>query len=297
MQPLVFHPINSITQNQVNDAQNTYNNDAQAVTNAQNNLSNYQKNMVSGTDMYSQELAKANANAGYDPNQLKGSYNQIQQIQGIMGGLPRSIQAQNANYGATAGDVAQQYGTTAANLNQSLNLANTTANNQLQSMQGGLTGAQQATTAGQQGQKMQLDALNNIMTAAQNQYATAQQQLDSLNKLWESQGQFNSDEARQYMDLNRQIAQSAATIRNLNAQAGLYAAQATGQNQQNAYAQAQAAQQQNQQRMAAQQQAAQRAQQAAAIRNYQSVNPLQQQMSGGLLSQIGAGLSSMFGGF
>src|SRR6185312_16954219 len=132
---------NTYNQNAAN-ATNQYNQSVTGANNAQSQLQDFTKNMQSGTDMYNQALQSANQNAGYDVNNLNQAQNQVSQLTGILGGLPRAVQASNANYGATAGDVAGQYATEGANLNQSLGLANQNTANQLQKMQGGLTGAQ-----------------------------------------------------------------------------------------------------------------------------------------------------------
>ncbi len=187
----------------------------QQAQNAYGNLDNFSKNMQSGTDMYAQQLQSANANAGYNPAQLQAAQNQVSQIQGILGGLPRAVQAQNANYGATAGDVAGQYATTGANLNQTLNLANTNAANEITKMQGGLSGAQAGTTAGLQGQQNQLEGLKQTYSAAQAQMDTAQKQQQFFSDLYAKQGYLDAQQAAAY-----------AQAKQAEASAGLLAQQA-----------------------------------------------------------------------
>lgn len=188
---------------------------------AYGNLNDFQHNMQSGADIYNQQLQAANQNAGYDPRNLQAAQSQVSQIQGILGGLPRAVQAQNANYGATAGDVAGQYATEAGNLNQSLNLANTSAANELQKMQAGLAGAQTGTQAGLQGQQNKLSALNQTYQAAQQQMKAAQDMQTFFADLYSKQGYLDAQQASAY-----------AQAKALEAQAGLYAQQAaqTAQN-------------------------------------------------------------------
>lgn len=235
----------SYQQNQ--QLQNMYNTDATNATNqynsavgnanqTQSDLQNFTKNMQSGTDMYNNALQKSNANAGYNVGDLNSAQGQVSQIQGIMGGLPRAVQAQNANYGATAGDVAGQYSTEAGNLNQSLQLANQNASNQIQKMQGGLSGAQSATTAGLQGQDQQRQAYAasaaNATAVMQNSEATMndmiKNQMQNGNLSASEQNMFAQAKAN-YAAAQQSLAQAQAAIAN----AGLYNAQTTGQNQKN----------------------------------------------------------------
>ena len=218
---LSYNPVNTISQGQVQGYANDYGNSQNAYNQNQAQLQDFQKNMQSGTDMYNQQLQLANQNAGYDPSQLQAAQRQVQQIQGIMGGLPRAVQASNANYGATAGDVAGQYATEAANLGQSQNLANTTLGNELQSMQGGLTGAQAATTAGLQGQQQKLGALQNLTQNALTKMDQARQTMQAYEQMYQQQGQFNADQQRQYELANATYTQAMAQAQQLAAQTRL----------------------------------------------------------------------------
>lgn len=212
---------------QASDARSQYNQSYGAANQSQADLSNFTKSMQSGMDMYNQALQGANQNAGYDVNNLNQAQNQVSQIQGIMGGLPRAVQAQNANYGATAGDVAGQYSTQAANLNQSLGLANQNAANQIQKMQGGLTGAQNATTAGLQGQQAKLTG---YQAAAQNAAGIMQQAqlaMNTIETLAQQQGTITASQQAAYGQAKQAYANATAAY----AQANLYSAQARNQNQ------------------------------------------------------------------
>jgi hypothetical protein len=180
----------------------------QQAQNAYGALSDFQKNMQSGTDMYGQQLQAANQNAGYNPGNLQAAQQQVSQVQGILGGLPRAVQAQNANYGATAGDVANQFSTEGANLNQTLGLANTNAANEIAKMQGGLAGAQAATTAGLQGQQNKVAALHEQYTAAQAQLDTAQKQSSFYSNLYQQQGYLDAQQAAAYAQAEASKAQA-----------------------------------------------------------------------------------------
>jgi hypothetical protein len=226
-----------LSQDNANVAKYTgnYNTASQNANNAQNDLSNFTKNMQSGTDMYQKGLQVGNANAGYDVNNLNQAQNQVSQLTGIIGGLPRAIQASNANYGATAGQVANQVATTGANLNQSLGLANQNAANQIQKMQGGLTGAQAYTTSGLQGQQNQLTGYTN---AAQNAVAIAnqaRQAMDSWATLAQQQGGLNASQQQAFAQAKQAYAQAAQAY----AQVSYLNSQTQGQNLSNQQLQAQ----------------------------------------------------------
>lgn len=206
-----------------------YNKQKAAANTAQNNLQNFTKNMKSGTQMYNEQLGLANKNAGYDVNALNQAQNQVSQITGILGGLPRAIQASNANYGATAGNVANQYATTGANLNQTLQLANQNAQNQLAKQQGGLTGAQAATTAGIQTQDQQRQAYTAAAQNAASIMQTAQTQMDAMIKA-QQQGQLlTAQDQAIFGQLRASYAQAAQAY----AQASLLAKQTAAQELQN----------------------------------------------------------------
>jgi hypothetical protein len=209
---LTFTPVNTISQGQVNDAQNTYNQDTAQSQQVLQNLQNYQKNMQSGTDMYAQNQTAGNQFAGYDPNALKMSQQALRQTQQAIAGLPQAVNAQNAGAGATSAQISNMLSSQGANLNnlQSNQTANVGQNQANQ--QAALTYAQQATQAGQSGQQLQLQGYQQQYQAAQGQLATAQAQLQSLNQLYQQQGQFNSDEARQYQQLNYMAMEAQASM-------------------------------------------------------------------------------------
>jgi len=226
--------------NQDTQLQNFYNQNAQNATNqynsaynkaniAQNDLSNFTKNMVSGNNAYQQQLQLANKNAGYDVNALNQAQNQVSQLTGILGGLPRALQASNANYGATAGNVANQMATTGANLNQSLQLANQNAANQLAKQQGGLTGAQQGTQAVLGAQDQQRQAYTAAANNAAQVMATTQQQMQAMIAAQQNGQQLTAQDQATFGQLRQAYAASSAAY----AQANLLAKQAEAQALQN----------------------------------------------------------------
>jgi hypothetical protein len=220
-------------QQQQSSAQSQYDTSKNTANTAQNQLSDFSKNMQSGTDIYGKQLTLANQNAGYNVNNLNQAQQQVAQLTGIMGGLPRAIQANNANYGATAGNVANQYATTTGNLNQSLGLANQNSANQIALQQAGLTGAQNATSAGVQTQAQQLQGLTAAANNAQQVMATSQTQLQSINEIVQQQGYITAQQQQAYALAQQSMAtakNALAQIATYQAQAQLYTAQAGNTN-------------------------------------------------------------------
>lgn len=221
---------NFYNQNATN-ATNQYNTAYNSSNQAQNDLSNFTKNMVSGNDAYQKQLQLANQNAGYDVNNLNQAQNQVSQLTGILGGLPRALQASNANYGATAANVANQYATTGANLSQSLQLANQNAQNQIAKQQAGLTGAQQGTQAVLSAQDQQRQAYTATANNAAQVMATAQAQMQAMITAQQQGQQITAKDQETFGNLRQAYAAAAASY----AQANLYAKQAEAaalQNQQ-----------------------------------------------------------------
>ena len=213
----------------VNEYNTSYNN----AQNAQNDLSNFTKNMQSGTDIYAKQLGLANQNAGYDVNNLNQAQNQVSQLTGIMGGLPRALQASNANYGATAGNVANQYATTGANLNQSLQLANQNAQNQLAKQSAGLTGAQNATQAGVQTQDQQRQAYAATAANSVSVMQNAQAEMNAIQTLAQQQGAITAQQQQVWANAQANYAAAQASL--ASAQQSL--AQAENVRQQTQFAQ------------------------------------------------------------
>lgn len=223
-----------------NQRQTTYDNYAKQYTNeynqnkananqAQQSLADYSKNMQSGTDFYNQGLAKGQEFTGYDPTRLAQSQNQVSQLTGVIGGLPRAIQASNANYGATAGNVANQLSTTGANLNQSLQLANQNAQNQMGLQSNALTAAQGFAQAGVQGQQNKVTALTNTAQNAATLLDQSRQAMAFWTDTAQKQGGLTAEQVQMYQNSKQLAAQAQASL----ASAGLLISQTKAQNLQN----------------------------------------------------------------
>lgn len=217
-----FTPVNTISQGDIQGAQGTYNRDTQQSQDVLANLQNFQKNMQSGTDMYSQQVQAGNAAEGFDPTRLQQSLGNVAQTQKVIAGLPQAIQAQNAGTGATAANLAGSTAAQAGNLNTELAQQGANVQQNQATQQAALTYAQQGTAAGQQGQALQLQGYQTQYQSAQAQLATAQTQLQSLNQIYAQNQQFNADQARQYAQLQYQAQQAQASM--MTAQAAITSA-------------------------------------------------------------------------
>lgn len=201
--------LNQTNDTNVSNATNAYNQASSGANTAQNALSDFTKNMQSGTDVYAKALQAGNTNAGYDVNNLNQAQDQVSQITGIMGGLPRAIQASNANYGATAGNVANQYATTGANLNQSLQLANQNTQNQLAKQQAGLTGAQAGTSAQLTTQDQQRQGYAAAADNAAKIMQTTQTQMQQMIQLQQTGQQLTANDQLVFGQLKQAYAAAA----------------------------------------------------------------------------------------
>lgn len=213
MQPMVFHPINSTTQGQVQGAENTYGQALGNLQGAQQNVQNYQQNMQGGTQMYGEQLKGAQSSLGFNPQELANAQRALATTQTTMANLPQAVQQQGGGYGTTAGAEANNMAQMGGNL-QGLLAGQTNQVGALGNIyQSSLGQAQAATQAGQQGQQMQLGALQEVMKNAQNQYATAQADKQNLENLFQQQGQFNADEAQKYQQANAAMLSASAAMK------------------------------------------------------------------------------------
>lgn len=234
---LNFTPVNTISGQDVNNAQGAYNSDSSAATTANQNLQNYQQSMQGGTDMYNQQLGGAESSLGFNPADLSAAQNALATTQTTIANLPKAVAQQGNYYGTTAGSEANNMSQASGNLQGLLNGQTNQVAAQGNIYNSALTQANQATQAGQQGQQMQLTALQGIYSNAADQQKTALSQLQNLQNLYQQQGQFNASQQAVYEQANAALetanaamATSAAQINQLNSQAALYGSQTAGQN-------------------------------------------------------------------
>jgi hypothetical protein len=283
---LNFTPINQYSQGDVNNTQDQYGQSQGAYNNAQSGLQDFQKNMTSGTDMYAQQQQAGNQWAGYDPARLQSALKNVQQTQNVISGLPQTINAQNANYGATAGNLAGEYSGMMNNLNPALAAQTNQVAQQQATQQAAGQYAQNATTAGVATQAQKLTGLQNIAQNSLTQMDQARQVMQNMEALYQSQGQFNSSQQAAYEQAN------AAYI-SASAQANLAATQAK-----------QIQQQIDQLNAAATPAGQAAAQQATALANHQKASqaylngsgPSQQFAPTSNLNGLYNGVSSLWGG-
>jgi hypothetical protein len=217
---LSFKPLDQFNQGQVDSSTNAYNQANTAYQGAQNQQQDFTKNMQSGSDMYAQNQQAGNQWAGYDPARLQTALKTVQQTQNVIAGLPQTVNAQGSNYGATAGNLAGQYSGMMNNLNPALAAqTNNVAQNQATQAAAG-NYAQSATSAGVQVQQQKLTGLQNLTQNALAQMDQARQVMQNYQTLYQSQGQFNSDEQAKYAQANAAYmqAQAAANLASTQAQ-------------------------------------------------------------------------------
>lgn len=238
-----FKPVSTFSQGQVNDSQNTYGGSQAATLAANQNLSNYQKTMQNPSDMYQQNLDATNQSIGFDPRQLAAANQQLGVTQNQMANMPQSIAAQGGGYGVTAGQMGNNYQAAAGNLHTALADQGNNVNAMQSTYNNALNQAGQKTQFGVQGQQMNLGALKDVAANAFQQQQTAMQNMQYLESQLQSQGQWNTDQARQYAAAQGQYQLAVAQANAANAAAGQSASQTAlnnanlaGLNQSNAQA-------------------------------------------------------------
>lgn len=229
-----FTPINTFNQGQVNDSKNTYGSSQAATLAANQGLSDYQKTMKNPSDMYQTNLASTNQSIGFDPRQLAAANQQLGVTQNQMANLPQSIAQQGGGYGVTAGQMANNYGQAAGNMHTALADQGNNVNALQSTYSNALNQAGQQTQFGVQGQQMQLGALKDVAANAYSQQQAAMQNMQFLEDQYQKQGQFNSDQAKQYAAAYGAYQQAIASANAANAAAGYSNAQTVGANQANA---------------------------------------------------------------
>lgn len=221
-----FNPVNTYSQGQVNNAQADYGSQEANALNANNALKQYQSTMQNPSDMYSQNLSSAENQLGANPQQIQQAANQLAVTQNQMAFLPQSVNQQGGGYGTTAGQIANNYNQTAGNLQSVLGAQGNNLNAAQANYQNALSQAGTQTGFGVQGQQMQLGALQNIYQNAYQQQQTSLQNMQYLESAYQSQGQWNEDEARQYAASYASYQQALAAANQANAQAKLFNQQA-----------------------------------------------------------------------
>jgi len=179
-------------------ASDQYNQSVTGANTAQANLSNFTQNMRSGTDIYGEQLAKANANAGYSVNDLNQAQAYLTQLTKINAGLPQSTQAMNANYGGTASNVANQLAGMQNTYAQGIAGANSSTANILAKQQAGLSGAATATSAGVTTQDQQRQAYTSTAANAVNVMQQSQVTMNGLQSLAQNQGTLTAQQQQTY---------------------------------------------------------------------------------------------------
>jgi hypothetical protein len=211
MQP--FRPVTTFNQGQVNQAQGAYNQDVGQAQQAYNAQQQYQQNMQGGTQMYGEQLGKALQSTGFNPQELAQRQQALAQTQKVLGNLPQAVRQQGGGYGVTAGQMANALSQQAGSLQGQLTNQVTDVGQLQDRYNMALGQAQASTQAGQQGQQLQLTALQNSYDQASNIRDQAQQNLQFLEDQFQKQGQFNADQSRQYYVAQATMLQAQAAMK------------------------------------------------------------------------------------
>jgi hypothetical protein len=149
-----------------NNSVNSYNQAAQNTMQQQNNLQGFQQNMQDPSKMYANDLGSAQQMYGFNPQDLLRAQQNLANTQTTVANLPQATQQQGNYYGTTAGAQANNYAQQAGNL-QGVLAGQTNAVNAYQGVLGATQQqAQQQAGLGFQGQQLQAQILQNLLSNA-----------------------------------------------------------------------------------------------------------------------------------
>ena len=209
----------TLTQNAIqngNNLQNQYNSQAATqygnYTGAQNNANSAYGNLSSLTSSlpsnylnYTNQIAQAN---GYNPQTLQNSLNNATTLSETMAGLPNAVNQMGNYSGATAGQIAQNYGNLAPGIATAQAGNNTALANQQAAYAAGQTGANNIT--GQQ-----LTGANDLYTNAVNQMQAIGSVLNNIQNLQQQQGYLTAEQVNQYQSAYNQYQQAQSVAQQI----------------------------------------------------------------------------------
>lgn len=148
------------------NANNAYNQAANATQGRQNDLSSYRASMEDPANMYSRYLGQAQNMYGFNPQDLLKSQKVLSNTQTTLANLPQASQQQGGYYGTTAGSMANNYAQQAGNL-QALLSGQSNAVNAYKDVLGATQGqANQQAQLGFQGQQLNVQSLTELLNSA-----------------------------------------------------------------------------------------------------------------------------------
>jgi len=209
----------TLTQNAIqngNNLQNQYNSQVSQqygnYTGAQNNANSAYGNLSSLTSSlpsnylnYTNQIAQAN---GYNPQTLQNSLNNATTLSETMAGLPNAVNQMGNYSGATAGQIAQNYGNLAPGIATAQAGNNTALANQQAAYAAGQTGANNIT--GQQ-----LTGANDLYTNAVNQMQAIGSVLNNIQNLQQQQGYLTAEQVNQYQSAYNQYEQAQSVAQQI----------------------------------------------------------------------------------
>lgn len=140
---------------------------------------------------YTNDMNQIGGMMGYNPQTTQNAAQGLTSAENIMGALPQAVNQMGNYSGATSGQIAQNYGNMAGNINQQVTNANNAMQNQLGMFGQMQTGAQNIT--GQQ-----TTGYGQLYTTAVNQMQTAAQTMQQIESLQQSQGTATASQVASY---------------------------------------------------------------------------------------------------
>ena len=140
---------------------------------------------------YTSDMNQIGSMMGYNPQTTQNAAQGLTSAENIMGALPQAVNQMGNYSGATAGQVAQNYGNMAGNISQQVTNANNALQNQLGMFGQMQTGAQNIT--GQQ-----TTGYGQLYSTAVNQMQTAAQTMQQIETLQQSQGTATAGQIASY---------------------------------------------------------------------------------------------------
>lgn len=206
--------------NQVTQLQGQQGQSYNQANSAYGNLTNYANTLPQN---YMSDMSQIGGMMGYNPSTTQHAAQGLTSAENIMNALPGAVNQMGNYSGATAGQVAQNYGNMAGNISGQVTNANNALQNQLGMFGQMQTGAQNIT--GQQEA-----AYGTAYSTAVNQYQQASSVMSNIENLQQQQGYVTAHQVQAYNAAyaSQQAAQQSAATAYAQAQSGAQTQQQVG---------------------------------------------------------------------
>lgn len=214
-------------QGATNQANSNYNAATQMTQQRQNELAGYRQTMQNPADMYANSLGQAQSMYGFNPQDLIRAQHNLANTQTTLANLPQATQQQGNYYGVTAGGQANNYAQQAGNLNALLAGQANAAGMYRDVLGATQTQANQQAGFGLEGQKLQTQILQSILT---NALGLQQEQGNQVGRSQTQQSNYGD-----YLNAQQQARAALMSAQAQQTQAGAQAAYNQQQTAQAAY--------------------------------------------------------------